>query len=108
MALGARPVLAEDGREYVALYGIAPIFAHPDFRLWLKADVLRSVDLRPLHPSKQTYRGPMSAPGTKADHLQSGDRRRLVTLSGHSLDYGVQKVGTENSGCPGQIYPQFP
>ena len=34
----------------------------------------------------------MSAPGTKADHLQSGDRRLLVTLSGHSLDYGVQKV----------------
>ena len=46
--------------------------------LWLRADVPGAVDLHPLHPSQQTYRGPMSAPGTKADHLQSGDRRRLV------------------------------
>ncbi len=52
-------------------------------RLWLLAEVLGAVDLRPLYPSKQTYRRPMSAPGTKSDHLQSGDRRLLVTLSGH-------------------------
>ena len=53
-----------------------------DVRLWLKAEVLRSVDLRPLHPSKQTYRGPMSAPGTKADHLQSGGATEAVREAG--------------------------
>ncbi len=49
-----------------------------------KADIkMGAVDLRLLHPSKQTYRIPMSAPGAIADHLQSGDRRRLVTLRRH-------------------------
>ena len=37
----------------------------------------------------------MSGPGAIADHLQSGDRRPLVTLSRHSLDFSVQQVATE-------------
>ncbi len=48
-------------------------------RLWLQADLRLGRDLRPLYPRKQTYRGPMSAPGAIADHLQSDDRRPLVT-----------------------------
>ena len=54
-------------------------------RFWLRVDVLGAVDLRPLHPSKQTCRSPMSAPGAIADHLQLGDRRPVVTHSRHPL-----------------------
>ncbi len=43
-------------------------------RFWLEADIQPHSDLRPLYPRKRTYRGPMSAPGTIADHLQSGER----------------------------------
>ena len=41
----------------------------------------------------------MSALGTKADHLQSGDRRPLVTQSGRSVEYAVQQTGNL-SGLP--------
>ncbi len=47
---------------------------HPNVRLWLIADLLSRSDLRLLYPRKQTYRDQMSAPGTKAAHLQSGNR----------------------------------
>ncbi len=43
-------------------------------RLWLLADIQPHPELRPLYPRKRTYRGPMSAPGAIADHLQSGGR----------------------------------
>ena len=37
------------------MYGIAPIFAHPDFRSWLKAEVTDPPAERPLHPQEQTF-----------------------------------------------------
>ena len=58
-------------------------FGKARVRFWLEADIHPHSDLRPLYPRKQTYRGPMSAPGAIADHLQSGDRRPLATRSGH-------------------------
>ncbi len=36
------------------MYGIGPIFAHPNFRLWLLADLSVGRNLRPLYPRKQT------------------------------------------------------
>ncbi len=54
-------------------------FGKARVRFWLEADIHPHSDLRPLYPRKQTYRDPMSAPGAIADHLQSGDRRPVMT-----------------------------
>jgi predicted alpha-1,6-mannanase (GH76 family) len=36
------------------MYGIARIFAHPNFRLWLQADSLECRVESPLYPRKET------------------------------------------------------
>ena len=41
----------------------------------------------------------MSAPGAIADHLQSGDRRLLVTRSGPSLDAANSRGAPKTRPC---------
>ncbi len=40
------------------MYGIARIFGHADFRLWLHQDVPKGTDLRPVSASKPTSADP--------------------------------------------------
>ncbi len=60
-ATGGRVVLllSEIFREAAVLLS-RPFRLPANVRLWLKAEVLGAVDLRPLHPRKQTYPAVMS------------------------------------------------